>query len=363
MSALRAPVPARPSLPHAGDERAGSGAPAEEGDVGRPAEPLVGTSPVMQALFKRIALVAPTGASVLVTGEPGTEIEAVARAIHAHSPRRAKPLVVVRGATSGPDCVERLLFGDATGSDRRHDGLLVGTEGGTVFLDELATIPLAAQARLLGAIEWREVTPVGGVAARQVDVRLIAATSEPTAALRAGRLRRDLVDRLAVYPVPVPPLRDRVDDIPVLADGILRNLGIANPAGVLPADTLAALAARPWPGNVRELRDVLAHAIPRAGSGAIRVDHLPPGARSCGVSDRLRALVVEWVRERVAGCEAGPTDLDRELRAVVEPALLGEVLRQLGGRRLPAARWLGLSRTTVRKMVREHVRPGAGPDV
>jgi len=331
-------------------------------DVDLSPDAIVGRSPVMQTVFKRIALVAPTAACVLITGESGTGKELVARAVHANSPRRERPFLPVHLAALNPNLVESELFGHVkgafTGADRSRDGLLALAHGGTVFLDELADIPLPVQAKLLRVLERQEVIPVGGGEAVPVDVRIVSAShADLSAEVRDGRFRHDLFFRLNVYPIHLPPLRDRVDDIPALAEHFLRKFGVAKAAAVLPADTLAFLKSRPWPGNVRELRNALEHAAIESRGGPLRPEHFPEPATSAGplgVSERLKSLVVEWVRERSGSSEYEPENLYQQLIDTVEPALLDEVLRQLGGNRLAAARWLGLARATVRKMLRKY---------
>lgn len=324
---------------------------------------IVGSSPAMQGVFKRIALVAPTEACVLITGESGTGKELVARAIHANSPRRDKPFLPVHIASMNPNLVESELFGHVkgafTGAEKPRLGLLALAEGGTVFLDELADIPLAVQAKLLRVLERQEVLPVGGNQSAAVNVRIISAThGDLSAGVRDGRFRHDLFFRLNVYPIHLPPLRDRVEDIPVLTEHFLRRFGVAHPAGVLPADTVSFLKARPWPGNVRELRNALEHAAIEARGGPLRPEQFPAPAEAGAagtIEDRLRSLIVEWTREqtRVATGEE-PADLYQKMIDALEPALLDEVLRQLEWNRLVAARWLGLARATVRKMIRKY---------
>ncbi|QDU21238.1 sigma-54-dependent transcriptional regulator [Urbifossiella limnaea] len=335
--------------------------PAETAEPEAGPDALVGRSPAMQAVFRRIALVAPTGACVLVTGESGTGKELVARAVHAHSPRRDRPFLPVHVAALNPNLVESELFGHVkgafTGAERARPGLLMLADGGTVFLDELADIPLPVQAKLLRVLERQEVTPVGGAEATPVDVRVISAThADLSAAVRDGRFRHDLFFRLNVYPIHLPPLRDRSDDVALLAEHVLRRFGVTNAAAALPADTVAFLKARPWPGNVRELRNALEHAAIEARGGPLRPEHFPQPTEAGGtVPERLQSFVVEWVREQVrtaSGTE--PTDLYQKLLDAVEPAVLDEVLRQLDGNRLAAARWLGLARATVRKMIRKY---------
>jgi two-component system nitrogen regulation response regulator GlnG len=329
------------------------------------ADTIVGRSPAMQAVFKRIALVAPTTACVLVTGASGTGKELVARAVHANSPRRDKPFLPVHVAALNPNLVESELFGHVkgafTGADRPRPGLLALADGGTVFLDELADIPPAVQAKLLRVLERREVLPVGGAQPEPVDVRVVSAThADLAAAVRDGRFRHDLFFRLHVYPIHVPPLRDRADDIPILAEHFLRTFGSPHP---LPADTLAALKDRPWPGNVREMRNALEHAAIVARGGPVRPEHLPPPADAAGpetLRDRLAGLVRDWVGEQVrAAGKQEPTELYQKMLEEVEPAAVGEVLRRLDGNRLAAGRWLGLARATVRKMIRKY---GLGAD-
>jgi two-component system nitrogen regulation response regulator GlnG len=332
---------------------------------------IVGRGPAMQTVFKRVALVAPTEACVLVTGESGTGKELVARAVHAHSPRRDRPFLPVHVAALNPNLVESELFGHVkgafTGADRARPGLLALADGGTVFLDELADIPLPVQAKLLRVLERQEVLPVGGTRSEAVNVRVVSAShADLSAAVRDGRFRADLFFRLSVYPIHLPPLRDRPDDIPLLAEHFLRRFGVANPAAVLPADTLGFLKGRPWPGNVRELRNALEHAAIEARGGPLRPEHFPePAATTAGtISDRLRSLVAEWAREQVTrAAPAGePAELYQALLDEVEPALLDEVLRQLGGNRLAAARWLGLARATVRKMIRKYHPESGEPE-
>jgi two-component system nitrogen regulation response regulator GlnG len=334
--------------------------PAREDDTSPDA--IVGRGPGMQTVFRRIALVAPTDACVLVTGESGTGKELVARAVHAHSPRRDRPFLPVHVAALNPNLVESELFGHVkgafTGADRAKPGLLSLAAGGTVFLDELGDIPLPVQAKLLRVLERKEVVPVGGSNPQPVDVRIVSAThADLSAAVRDGRFRADLFFRLNVYPIHLPPLRDRTDDLPLLAEHFLRRIGTANPAAVLPADTLAFLKARPWPGNVRELRNALEHAAIEARGGPLRPEHFPDPTDTAAagtVADRLRSLVAEWVRDKVRATPGEPADLYQSLLDAVEPAVLDEVLRQLNGNRLAAARWLGLARATVRKMIRKY---------
>ena len=212
------------------------------------------------------------------------------------------------------------------------------------------------QAKLLRVIERKEVFPVGGATATPIDVRIVSAThADLGIAVREGRFRHDLLYRLNVYPIHVPALRDHLDDLPELATHFLRMFGSPS---TLNADAMAALRERTWPGNVRELRNALEHAAILARGGPIHAEHLPPPAGDLGpapVKERLNALVRDWVTQRVKACgDAEPAELYRHFLDEVEPALLAEVLRLLDGNRLVAARWLGLARATVRKLVRKY---------
>lgn len=342
---------------------------AEAGeDADHSPDAIVGHGPAMQGVFKRIARVAPTDACVLITGESGTGKELVARAVHAHSPRRDKPFLPVHVAALNPNLVESELFGHVrgafTGAEKARPGLLALADGGTVFLDELADIPLPVQAKLLRVLERQEVLPVGASQSQPVNVRIVSAThADLTAAVNAGHFRSDLFFRLNVYPIHLPPLRDRVEDIPRLAEHFLRRFGVANPAAVLSQKTIAELKSRPWPGNVRELRNALEHAAIEARGGPLHPEHFPdpmPTAGPLGRSQQLASLVFEWVREQIRERRAHqpaqePADLYQQLLDVVEPALIEEVLTQVHGNRLVAARWLGLARATVRKLIRKHL--------
>jgi len=306
---------------------------------------------------------------VLITGESGTGKELVARAVHAHSLRKTKPFLPVHVAALNPNVVESELFGHVkgafTGADRNRPGLFPLADGGTIFLDELADIPLAVQVKLLRVLERQEILPVGGVEAQRVNVRVVSATNgDLAAAVAAGRFRADLFFRLNVYPIHLPPLADRTDDIPLLAEHLLRR--IAPGSGPLPADTVAALVARPWPGNVRELRNALEHAAILARGGPIRPEQIPAAVTAPvppNAADRLRGLVREWVNEeiRLAG-GTEPAELYQRLLDRLEPALLDEVLQANHGNRLAAARWLGLARGTLRKLLAKHGLGGADED-
>ena len=319
-------------------------------------EEIIGRGPAMQAVFKRIALVAPRDACVLILGESGTGKELVARAIHRYSARRDRPFLPVHVAALNPNLVESELFGHVrgafTGAAQARDGLLALADGGTVFLDELADIPLPVQVKLLRVLEHGEVLPVGGTQPQRLDIRVLAATHQDLARAAAeGRFRHDLYFRLNVFQVTLPPLRERPEDVPALAEHFLRRF---EPRALpLPPETVRFLQGLPWFGNVREFRNALEHAAIVARGGPLLPEHFPPlagdptGATS---ADQLAAAVRKWLAERVRTLNgAAPDDLYAELLRCVEPPLLDEVMRRLNGNRWAAAQWLGLNRATVRK--------------
>jgi len=320
------------------------------------AEEMVGRSPAMQLVFKRIALVAPRDACVLITGESGTGKELVARAIHRHSPRHDRPFLPVHVAALNPALVESELFGHVkgafTGAQEPRSGLLALADGGTVFLDELADIPLAVQVKLLRVLEHNDFLPVGGNQPQKFNARILAATHQNLPGLvSANSFRHDLFFRLNVFQVHLPPLRERGEDIALLAEHFLRCFEpLALP--LLPP-TVQFLTAAPWLGNVRELRNALEHAAILARGGPLLPDHFPtciavPGTASS--SEQLAAAVREWLTERIdENVPAGPTNLHAELLGCIEPVLLEEVMRRLQGNRWLTAKWLGLNRATVRK--------------
>ncbi len=341
------------ALRHRAEPAASAAVPDEA--VAGPDE-IVGRSPAMQAVFKRIALVAPRDASVLITGESGTGKELVARAVHRYSARRDRPFLPVHVAALNPSLVESELFGHAkgafTGATEARPGLLALADGGTVFLDELADIPLPVQVKLLRVLEHGEVLPVGGNVAQSLNVRLLSATHQDLQRRVAeGSFRHDLFFRLNVFQVHLPALRDRREDIPALAEHFLRRFEPR--AAPPPPATVTFLQGLPWFGNVRELRNALEHAAIVARGGPLLPEHFPPILASPGSlepAEQLGAAVRRWAAGRIReSAPDGPGELYAEFLRCAEPALLAEVMRHVQGNRWAAARWLGLNRATVRK--------------
>jgi DNA-binding NtrC family response regulator len=326
---------------------------------------LIGSAPAMQEVFKQVALVAASELPVLVTGEAGTGKDLVARAIHAHSARRERPLVVTNLAALAPGAIESELFGQAHGGPEGgtgRPGLFELAEGGTIFLDQIAEASAEVQVRLLRAVENGELTRVGEAAARRIDVRVIAATNRDLAEmLAAGRFREDLLHRLSVFPIRMPTLAERTGDIEPLARQFLARHAASGRTTRPPAladGFLDALRSRPWPGNVRELKQAVEYAAVLSRGGTLRPEHLPepqrqtpPGGASvlAQAAVRLAAAVKEWsAAARREFAELPEPDLHHRAVQLLEGTLLREALAHTGGNRTAAAKLLGLDRATLR---------------
>lgn len=317
---------------------------------------LVGSCPAMQEVFKRVALAAGSSATVLISGESGTGKELVARAIHRHGPRSAEPFVPVHIAALNPGVVESELFGHErgafTGATQASTGLLALAEKGTIFLDEIAEIPLATQAKLLRVLEQGTWHPVGSAREQRLEARVLAATHQDLARLcREGKFREDLYFRLNVFGIHLPPLRHRETDLEALASDIVRRLDAR--CLPLPAETVSSLRDRAWIGNIRELRNALEHAAILARGGPILPAHLPhPSRREGHPQDDLRESIGRWLE--TAMTQGGePSDLWSRFTGIAEPAIIEEVLRKTGGNRVRASQWLGINRSTLRRKLAE----------
>ena len=249
---------------------------AVRGDRASPLSGLVGSSAPMRALAAGVRRVAPLRLPALLRGESGTGKDLVARAMHDEGPRAEGPFVALNAAAITRELAETELFGHQrgafTGAVRDRRGAFREADGGTLFLDEIGAVPLEVQAKLLRVVEEGVVRPVGGEAAIPVDVRLVAATCEPLEKMvETRRFRQDLYERLAVCVVVVPPLRDRLEDVPALARYLLATSDVGGPS--ISDDAIAALRAQRWLGNVRELRNVLVQAAVLA-PGPIQASHV-----------------------------------------------------------------------------------------
>ncbi|MET0386658.1 MAG: sigma 54-interacting transcriptional regulator [Polyangiales bacterium] len=333
---------------------------------------LLGESAKMRELFARLARIAPTELSVLIEGETGTGKELVAHSIHAHSARAAAPFVVFDCSTVSHSLIESDLFGHErgafTGASSAREGALEEARGGTLFLDELGELPLALQQKLLRCLQSGEFKRVGGRKLEHTDVRVIAATHRNLRAeVAAGRFREDLYYRLEGVPVQVPPLRERLDDLPLLVDHFLAEVDPSTPAS-LPAGTLAMLRAHRWPGNVRELRNVVRRLqlFPEVGfvpaqppTAAVEPEraHVTGGERSSYIESRMLGRMLAWRRSDAAYTRADWLPLEharRELQDAFELDYLYVLKKQSGGVKARAAHWAGVSRQAIQKLARKH---------
>src|SRR5262245_30172827 len=303
-------------------------------------EGMVGRTTAMRELFEFVARLAPYPTTALIIGESGTGKELVARAIHRLSPRSQRTLVVCNCTTLAPTLIETELFGHVrgafTGADRDRKGLFEAAHGGTIFLDEIGDLPLPAQAKLLRVLEERAIRRAGSTEATPVDVRVIAATNRDLAALVvAGEFRDDLYYRLNVGTVMLPPLRERLEDLEALVRHfILRcNHRLGRGVTAISSEALTLLGRHEWPGNVRELANVIERAIVAATGNIILPQHLPASLRCARVTAPAAPALTLEAAER-----------DQILKA----------LDAAGGRRVDAARLLGLSRRTLYRKLDRH---------
>jgi transcriptional regulator with GAF, ATPase, and Fis domain len=324
---------------------------------------VIGRSPAMQEVYKAIGRVAPTEATVLIRGDSGTGKELIARAIYQHSRRSGKPLLVVNCAAIPETLLESELFGYErgafTGAAGRHVGKFEQADGGTIFLDEIGDVSLSIQAKILRVIQEKTFERLGGTNTIRVDVRVLAATNRDLEkAIASGGFREDLYHRLNVVTIQLPPLRDRRDDIPALADYFLdryaRELKLDKP--LLGPDARQRLQAHSWPGNVRELEHCMQRVLIFARGYTVRADDLllDDGGRSVasspdtGDQQLLEDLVCRYL-ETYRGSRAAEEFLER-----AERLMLIEALRRTGNNQTHAARLLGLTRPTFHAKLQKH---------
>jgi DNA-binding NtrC family response regulator len=300
---------------------------------------LVGTSPAMLELYKQIAQVAPTDATVLIAGESGSGKELVARTIHERSRRADHPFVAFSCASLADGVLESELFGHErgafTGASASHKGLFETAEGGTIFLDEVGDVPTKMQGELLRVLQEGEVRRVGGSAVIKVNARVISATNRDLAAeVAAGRMRKDLAYRLNVVSLRVPPLRERGDDIIALTRHLAARhaalLGRAEPH--ISDEAMYRIRNYSWPGNVRELENALARAVAMSQRGVILPGDLPALTREAG-PDNLPAIHDDW-----------PTLAELQRRYIER------VLEHTGHNKTSAASILGIDRRTIQRL-------------
>ncbi len=308
---------------------------------------LIGSGPAMRRLFETLLKVAPTPLTVLVRGESGTGKELVARALHQHSDRRERPFVAVNCASIAAELVESELFGHErgafTGAHARRAGKFETADGGTLFLDEIGDMAPATQAKVLRVLQERRFQRVGSDRELEVDVRVIAATHRDLEAeIADGRFRQDLYFRLKVIELRLPPLRQRLEDLPALADRFATQIAerLGRPRVEFSADALARLARHSWPGNVRELRHAIEQAVVLSG-GSIEADDLP-------------------LPLPVAAVESDALDLDRPFRdakrdhvQAFERRWLTAALERHDGNVSQTAAAIGMARQSLQQKLRE----------
>ena len=307
-------------------------------------EGIVGVSPAMRRIIERIRKAARNKLTVLILGETGTGKDLIAEAIHRQSDRTARPFKPLNCAGLNENLLESELFGHVRGaftgavSDRK--GYFVAADGGTLFLDEIGDMPLSLQAKLLRALERREITPVGSTDVRRVDVRVIAATnSDLQRNVEERKFREDLYYRLNQWVIEVPPLRERREDIPVLADYLRQRANKTHAATCegFSSEAMAYLAKYYWPGNVRELANVIEALVVDAEGRQIETDDLP---------ERIRGS-----REIVPASTAGMVGLTM---AQVERLIIERTLQATGGNREQAAKILDIGTRTLYRKIKEY---------
>jgi len=342
---------------------------AGEGEEGEERLPLVGRSPAMQEIYRTVARLTTTDLTVMITGESGTGKELVARALHDYGRRRGGPFVAVNMAAIPRELIESELFGHErgafTGALNRGVGRFEQASGGTLFLDEIGDMPPEAQTRLLRVLQEGEFTTVGGRHPIKANVRIVAATHRDLRqAIRQGSFREDLFYRLNVVPIRLPPLRERLEDIPLLARHFLDRARAAGlPHKQLSPEALERLKRHTWPGNARELENLmrrLAALYPQemidAAAVAAELSEAEPAADAAPHGPETLEQAVErhlkaFVAAHRDGLPAG--DLYDRVLAEVERPLLRLVLAATRGNQIKAAAMLGLNRNTLRKKLRD----------
>ena len=327
-----------------------------------PAQEIIGSAPAIQEVFRAIGRLSRSNVTVLLTGESGTGKELVARALHRHGPRAGKSFVALNTAAIPRELLESELFGHErgafTGAQTQRRGRFEQADGGTLVLDEIGDMPAELQTRLLRVLAEGEFYRVGGHVPICVDVRIIAATHQNLEQrVREGRFREDLFHRLNVIRIHVPALRERREDIPILARHFLnsaaRELNI-EPKTLRP-EAEAYLTGLDWPGNVRQLENTCRWLTVMASSKEIHLDDLPPELRESptgsAAANDWETLLRRWVEQRLSQAESPVLDIavPRFERILIESAL-----RHTGGRRQEAAKLLGWGRNTLTRKIKEH---------
>ncbi len=323
---------------------------------------MVGSSLALLEIFKTIGKVAPRNVPVLITGESGTGKELVAHAIHAASPRAEKPFVAVNAAAIPRELLESELFGHErgafTGATSSRAGRFREASGGTLFLDEIGDMAVDLQAKLLRVLQSGEVTPVGGRDTEIVDVRIIAATHHDLDEdVRQGQFREDLLYRLRVVPMSIPPLRDRVEDIRTLAIHFVERYAreLAEAPVSLPEQSIERLEAHSWPGNVRELENAIKRALVLSTNDVLAPEEFAflTNPTNAGATDQTLEEFIARETNLLFDLDDTSTDLYQQIQQRDDRSLLEVVLTRTAGNQIRAAARLGINRNTLRKKITE----------
>ncbi|WP_353067680.1 sigma-54 dependent transcriptional regulator [Tunturibacter psychrotolerans] len=320
---------------------------------------LVGRSPEMEKLYRILSKVAYSTHPVLILGESGTGKELVARSIHFNGPNAAKPFVPVDCGSLVPTLIESELFGHVkgafTGADRAKEGLLASADGGTVFLDEIGELPLDLQAKLLRALQEKEVRPVGATQARPISARVLAATNRDLATMvEQGRFRKDLYFRLNVVNLRIPPLRDRREDIAVLATHFLKRMEKETGVERSFSDSmLRTMAEYDWPGNVRELENAVERACALSSGPVLHLGDLPTQLQNFRMLQGAAIHAMDEDGLEQSGSMGVPEGGIVSIAEMEKQAILGTI-RQLNGDKLMAAKLLGIGKTTLYRKLKEY---------
>ncbi|MEC4685310.1 MAG: sigma-54 dependent transcriptional regulator [Nitrospirota bacterium] len=315
---------------------------------------IVGTSKAMEKVFRLIGTVAPTASTVLITGESGTGKELVARAIHYNSPRREKSFVVIDCGTLAGELIESELFGHKrgafTGAVTDKKGLIEEAEGGTLFLDEIGNMPLSLQSKLLRVLQEKEYRPVGDKKASKVDTRFITATNKDLSAMvKAGTFREDLFYRLDIFPIHVPPLRERREDIPLLAYHFLKKYSdeLGKDVKSISAEAMRILSSCRWPGNIRELENTIQRAILLADNDTIKPETL----------SFLTLSKTEQIPRSIEELKEIKKDLREKSTEEVERVFIAEALKRNEWNISRAASDVGMQRSNFHALIKKHGIP------
>ena len=314
---------------------------------------IIGSSGPMLAIFQLIETVAPTASTVLISGESGTGKELVARAIHVNSPRKDRPFVALNCGAVSETLLDSELFGHMrgafTGADVNKKGLIEVAEKGTIFLDEIGEMSPQVQVKLLRVLQERRFRRVGGTDEVEADIRIIAATNRDLSKMVGdGTFREDLYYRINVIPVRLPSLRERVDDIPLLAEHFASKFAaqMGKPVSGVSGAAMACLQAYPWPGNIRELENAIERAVALERSPAILAESLPDAVRASSAVAVPPAAAAE-------GFPSQGFDLEQHVQHI-EREYIAEALRRAGGVKVKAADLLGMSFRSFRYYMKKY---------